>query len=345
MTNKLGPFEMSLLFLAPLIVLIKLVYNNEVSVIYFFSHTFPILLGILVGGSLIIWLSYYFGKKYFQKRKEEKEKLEKRLEAEEKQAEEDYTKLVRETNIQKFKESLIDYQHLLVGDMTEERKKQLGQAVKILSKKEGDYNSRWKLLKPFREAMRRIDEHLVNKDEMKEQHLQIVESSLRENSVYKKTELGDEEIEVLTTRMHYQEYTSKPLNSQRTCKYLVHPRNNESPEHFLLVKQLEEYLELVVHDISTPESRDADIIFKINKEKYALEIETGSNLKSKRKELQEKIKTLNRKYKDNWFIVVTHRDLISKYQKYCLRVFNRASILEQLNEILAQHGREFPAKD
>ena len=58
-----------------------------------------------------------------------------------------------------------------------------------------------------------------------------------------------------------------------------------------------------------------DIIFKINGEKIAIEIETGKNLKNNRKQLIEKVELLNENY-DDWFFVLTNRNLNRKYSVY-----------------------------
>jgi hypothetical protein len=62
-------------------------------------------------------------------------------------------------------------------------------------------------------------------------------------------------------------------------------------------------------------TKDADITFKYEDKWYALEIETG-NLLRKRKQLEEKVAYLNKKYKKRWMFIVSNKNLVSHYRKY-----------------------------
>ena len=59
--------------------------------------------------------------------------------------------------------------------------------------------------------------------------------------------------------------------------------------------------------------RKPDLVFKIGKKKFAIEIETGSGLRVISR-MKEKLKVLN-EY-DEWFFVVTNRNKIKDYKKY-----------------------------
>ena len=56
-----------------------------------------------------------------------------------------------------------------------------------------------------------------------------------------------------------------------------------------------------------------DIVFEVDYEKYAIEVETGSLYMHNQKRLLEKVKILNRYYGKNWFFVVTDRNFYSRY--------------------------------
>ena len=62
---------------------------------------------------------------------------------------------------------------------------------------------------------------------------------------------------------------------------------------------IKEFLTKKVDKIREARTADADIIFEVNKTKYAIEIETGKVLKTNKKQLLQKIKLLNEKYGKN----------------------------------------------
>jgi len=72
---------------------------------------------------------------------------------------------------------------------------------------------------------------------------------------------------------------------------------------------------LNVEDIKIHDTRDADITFSFKGKNYAVEIETG-NLLKKKKQMEEKIKYLNKHYPKRWFFVVSNRNFLPKYRKY-----------------------------
>lgn len=75
--------------------------------------------------------------------------------------------------------------------------------------------------------------------------------------------------------------------------------------------------------------------FYYNKKQYAIEIETG-NLLKKKDQLDEKIKHLNRKYRDSWLVIVSHRDLVPKYRKFGL-TSDRKNARKTLERLLNSH--------
>ena len=96
---------------------------------------------------------------------------------------------------------------------------------------------------------------------------------------------------------------------------MIRPRFNESPQHCFLVYDIADYLKKFTKKVSLYETKKPDIIFDIDGEKYAIEVETGKALKHNKKQLVEKIKVLNKTYGKNWFFVVTDRKVASKYSK------------------------------
>jgi len=65
------------------------------------------------------------------------------------------------------------------------------------------------------------------------------------------------------------------------------------------------------------ETRGPDIVFKTpNGRRVALEIESGSWLKSDKEGFKKKVKQLNEVYGDDWTFVVTHTDIKRTYARF-----------------------------
>jgi hypothetical protein len=152
----------------------------------------------------------------------------------------------------------------------------------------------------------------------REQKIELIKEKLRidDNTVYLKDSLSRLQIKVLVENgfRHINEYCVK---EKKVIPVLVRPFTNHSNTHAFLVWSIKRLLESYdkIKDIDEHLTKDADITFVIHNQWYAIEVETG-NLLGKKKQLDEKITYLNRAYSDRWFIVVSHRNLISKYKEY-----------------------------
>jgi hypothetical protein len=98
--------------------------------------------------------------------------------------------------------------------------------------------------------------------------------------------------------------------------YLMRPPLNESLQHCFLVQIIKEVLRKNFEDVREYRTRKPDVVFRIRNKFIALEIETGKVLSKNRKRFLEKIISLKEDYGDDWFIVVTNRDLIGKYKRF-----------------------------
>lgn len=114
-------------------------------------------------------------------------------------------------------------------------------------------------------------------------------------------------------RKGYKEYSFNSIVSNKKGKYLLRPRNNESPRHFFLIYDIADYLKKFTNKVSLFQTVKPDIVFEINNKKYAIEVETGKMLTHNKKGLLAKVRQLNKEYKKNWFFVVTDRKLFKKY--------------------------------
>jgi len=117
------------------------------------------------------------------------------------------------------------------------------------------------------------------------------------------------------------------LNGEKEY-WLVRLGVKESAEHFLLVKLVTEHIEKNYgFPIWNYKTKMPDIIFEFKNRKVAIEIETGKNLMNNRKQFLEKVEWLNENFGDNWFFVVTNRNLVKKYKKYG-RTFTRKNVIK-----------------
>ena len=130
---------------------------------------------------------------------------------------------------------------------------------------------------------------------------------------FRKSELDKDEVEYLLGK-EYKIAKYKRLASNKKEEFLLKPRFNESLTHFFAVYDTADYLESKGIKVQKFVTKKPDIVFEIGKKKYAIEVETGSAL-SKIKNLKEKVKLLNKNY-DEWFFIVTDRNLVSKYKKF-----------------------------
>jgi len=116
-------------------------------------------------------------------------------------------------------------------------------------------------------------------------------------------------------KLGYKISEHKSILTNKKEKYLLRPRSNEGIPHFFLVQDIKRFLEKNKIPVQIYQTVKPDLVFEVNKKKYAIEVETGIALTHHKKLLLEKIKNLNQEYKDNWFFAVTDRKIASKYSK------------------------------
>lgn len=129
---------------------------------------------------------------------------------------------------------------------------------------------------------------------------------------YNQKDLGSFDINFLKGKGYV--LTIQKGMSQRRETYWVKVRENETVQHAFLVFDIANYLKKFTDKINLYETKKPDIVFELNNKQYAIEIETGKMNEKKR--LKEKIEILNNDYGNNWFFVVTDRNLIPKYKQF-----------------------------
>ena len=151
-------------------------------------------------------------------------------------------------------------------------------------------------------------------------------------NILKKEDLSEEEIELLLNNK-YKQVNEYCVYDQKIITVLVQPVLNHSPTHIFLVWSVTKLLsDFGVTNLRTHDTREADITFTYKHQCYAIEIETGSLL-TQRKQLEEKVKYLNRRYPKRWFFVVSNKNLQPKYRKYGVAT-QRATVEKFLKKLL-----------
>lgn len=161
-----------------------------------------------------------------------------------------------------------------------------------------------------------------------------------ENAIHIKT-LSKREIDAVIEHEFYSRVNEYCIHHKKVETFLVKKFSNHSPTHTFLVWNVEKLLKGMkgIRSIHEHGAVDADITFIYHNRKYALEIETGTLL-SKKKQLDEKIKSLNRRYPKRWMIVVSNKNLVSKYRKFGPST-QRTQVAEKLQKLLNSYTRPF----
>jgi hypothetical protein len=137
----------------------------------------------------------------------------------------------------------------------------------------------------------------------------------KNDNCIKINELSENEIAHLK-KQGYKEYKMKSITSSLQEIYLIKPRKTESAQHIFLIKDIVNYLTNFTNKIETYQTVKPDIVFELNGEEYAIEVETGKILHKNKKAIIEKADLLNKNYGEKWFFVVTDRNLRSSYSKF-----------------------------
>jgi ribosomal protein L44E len=113
------------------------------------------------------------------------------------------------------------------------------------------------------------------------------------------------------------------INTKKTESFLLKPRHNESVSHFFVIRDIVDYLtKSKAEHIVINATQNPDIAFTRFGKKYGIEVETGKMLKSGKMRIIEKVKDMNKKF-DDWFFVVTDKNLKKKYIQFADTVDKR----------------------
>lgn len=193
------------------------------------------------------------------------------------------------------------------------------------------------------EEIEELDKKRIGKMMTEEQiKTQIAFDFLRdgENAVHIRT-LSKREIDALIEHKFYSRANEYCILHKKIEAFLVKKYSNHSNTHTFLVWNVKKILKSMkeIRSIHEHGAIDADLTFIYHNRKYALEIETGTLL-SKKKQLDEKVKSLNQKYSKRWMFVVSNKNLVSKYRKFGPST-QRTQVAEKLEKLLNSYTRPF----
>jgi len=153
------------------------------------------------------------------------------------------------------------------------------------------------------------------------------------DSIFKIDKLTPTEIDVLTEH-RYVKVVEYDVKEKKLITVLLRPMPPHSSTHIFLVWSIKRLLKDIkgIKRIQTDFTVDADLTFNYETKVIAIEVETGSLLKV-RKRLERKAEHLNDMYGNSWFFVVSNKNLVPKYRKYG-KVTTRRGVAEMLQKML-----------
>ena len=156
--------------------------------------------------------------------------------------------------------------------------------------------------------------------------------------LFRRKGLNDEEIKYLLDK-DYKKIKFRSILTKKVEEFLVRKRPNEGIPHAMAVFEIKRFLEDKNIKVEVYETKKPDLVFEINDKKYAFEVETGTGFWNKSR-FSEKMKVL--KEYDQWFFVVTNRNLVKKYRRLGETIDPRflASTLKRLAKIPKSGSRK-----
>ncbi|MDO8428328.1 MAG: DUF87 domain-containing protein [Candidatus Diapherotrites archaeon] len=157
--------------------------------------------------------------------------------------------------------------------------------------------------------------------------------NLFERNYWKKKKLTNEEIEILKTA-GWNEIRESGFGEGKGHTYFVRKdTGKEGANHYLLCELIFQELKKYTNELERYQSVNPDIIFTAKNKRIAFEIETGQLLKAKKEDIQTKLNQLQ-KTSDDWYFVVTNKDLKTEYEKLG-NTLKRTEVISKINELFA----------
>jgi len=151
---------------------------------------------------------------------------------------------------------------------------------------------------------------------------------------FRASELTPEE-KSLALEDGFKEVKIMGLGRKDKREFVVKPKGSAGAEHFVLNHLIADYIrDNYDSEVRITYAQDADVIFSVNGEEWAIEIETGECIRDK-KQFENKIELLNKRYSERWLIVITDTGKIRMYEKYTIRVYSRNNIKKEIDSIFS----------
>jgi len=158
-----------------------------------------------------------------------------------------------------------------------------------------------------------------------------MDNAIKEDQrAYLKSELNEADLRYLETS-GFKEVRQTGISGKKQA-YMVIDDKHESPSHIICIKEIIDYLKQFTQEIRTYRTVKPDIVFDVNGKEFAIEVETGSVIKDKKK-FQNKLNLLNKKFGDNWYFFVTNRDISKYYSKYG-KLMDKRTIKTKIDKII-----------
>ncbi|MEK6885336.1 MAG: hypothetical protein AABX17_00020 [Nanoarchaeota archaeon] len=242
------------------------------------------------------------------------------------------------TDLGKLREKLIiSRAQKKLNCFTKELKKRIEIHLKLLEelKKHRKLEEKQRLTEQVERRNQEAEEQRRINDSYEESDADMICSQLRtwENIVFIKSKLSKNQIKALEKK-GYKQTNEYSVKENKFIRVLVKPDSNHTKTHAFLVWDTIRLLKNFkgVKNIQEHETVDADITFNFNKKRYALEIERGDLLR-KKKQAQEKVEWLNRKYRKRWMFIVSNKNNLYKYNELGFST-QRKQVLENLKRLL-----------
>jgi hypothetical protein len=129
------------------------------------------------------------------------------------------------------------------------------------------------------------------------------------------------------------------IRDKKNVEMMVRRRSNESHSHAYLVGAIWQHIteEGIDPGAKMFNTKMPDVVFTVGGFEWAIEVETGSQLRKNSKIVHEKVAMLKENYNDRWFFVVANKNLVSKYRKFG-DVVDRATVMEKIWDIYDPEG-------
>ena len=146
--------------------------------------------------------------------------------------------------------------------------------------------------------------------------------------VYLKRNLDEAKIRYLLFS-GVQEYRQTSISGKKEV-YLVSKGKEEESNHVILTEEIANYLKKFSGYVEINLSDSPDIIFDVNGERYAIEVE-NEKIKDREK-LAERVRNLKREYGRRWFFFVTNRNRAKVYRRFGI-TYNKRNIKLKINKL------------